>query len=59
MQDTENVHRKDVNMACDLQGFMQTDIFHDYVTIQQVVIKCLNKHFCVYLEQVFGTVFAR
>ena len=26
MQDTENVHRKNVNKACDLQGFLKQTV---------------------------------
>ena len=26
MQDTENVHTKNVNMACDLQGFLKQTV---------------------------------
>ena len=42
-----------------LRKVMHIDCFHNYVSMQKIVIKFSNKHFCVYLEQVFGTVFAR
>ena len=62
MQDTENVHTKNVNMACDLQGFLKQTVrkvhkrartykkkknLYAHFTINSLVSLLLAVHNCI------------
>ena len=47
MQDTENVHTKNVNMACDLQGFLKQTVRKVHKRARTYKKKNLYAHFTI------------